>query len=539
MSMEVVEFVPGAATEPPRGSNGERVSTTPPVRGRELLCLAAIVALADVAIYRGEGFAGYSLLFGLAPLLLYFGVARRTADPSLRVVIPLLGLLAVRLLWCGNWLAVSLGFGLLACVAMGLSGLRPYVLETVVFVSQAVPAGLAALFRYAESCTRWRGTEKRRNWLAIVIPAAALLIFSTIFILANPDLLTRVSEGLRQAVETLRQWLADFAPGPLEVGFWIAVAWIAAGLLRPLLTAALGDERATGEPAGETQRLAPAPLYEVFRNTLAAVVVLFAVYLAFEFATMWTREFPPGALSGYCHQGAAWLTVALGLATVILSVVFQGQTLRDPRLAVLRRWGAVWSIENFVLAFAVVHRMSIYADFNGMTRMRTVGLLGITAVVAGFVLVLVKISRSHSFLWLVRRQLWALAVCVYLYAVLPVDTLVMSYNVRRIMAGDPAPSVQISVHPISDEGLLVLRPLLECEDALIRDGVRAMLAERLEQFDTEAARPQPAGWTAYQLAGTRLERQLRSAGSSLAPYADPEQRRAAREAFFAYAYQWY
>lgn len=539
MSMEVVEFQPGAAMEPPRGQNGDRISTAPPVRGRELLCLAAIVALADVVIYRGEGFAGYSLLFALAPLLLYFGVARRTADPSLRVVIPLLALLAVRLLWCGNWLAVSLGFGLLACVAMGLSGLRPYVLETVVFVSQAVPAGLAALFRYAESCTRWRGAEKRRNWLAIVIPAAVLLIFSTIFILANPDLLTRVSEGLRQAVETLRQWLADFAPGPLEVCFWFAVAWIASGLLRPLLTAALGDERATGEPAGEAQRLAPAPLFEVFRNTLAAVVVLFAVYLAFEFATMWSRVFPPGALSGYCHQGAAWLTVALALATAILSVVFQGQTLRDPRLAVLRRWGAVWSIENFVLAFAVVHRMSIYAEFNGMTRMRTVGLLGITAVVAGFVLVLVKISRSHSFLWLVRRQLWALAFCVYLYAVLPVDALVMSYNVRRIMAGDPAPSVQISVHPISDEGLLVLRPLLECEDALIRDGVRALLAERLEQFDTAAARPQPAGWTAYQAAGTRLERQLRSAGSPLAPYADPEQRRAARDAFFAYAYQWY
>jgi hypothetical protein len=539
MSMEVVEFVPGAATEPPRAQNGDRISTAPPVRGRELLCLAAIVALADVAIYRGEGFAGYSLLFGLTPLLLYFGVARRTANPSLRIVIPLLVLLALRLLWCGNWLAVSLGFGLLACAAMGLSGLRPYVFETVVFVSQAIPAGLAALFRYAESCTRWRGAEKRRNWLAIIIPAAALLIFSTIFILANPDLLTRVSEGLRQAAETLRQWLADFAPGPLEVCFWIAVAWIASGLLRPLITAALGDERVTGEPAGEAQRLAPAPLYEVFRNTLAAVVVLFAAYLAFEFATMWTREFPPGALSGYCHQGAAWLTVALALATMILSVVFQGQTLRDPRLAVLRRWGAVWSIENFVLAFAVVHRMSIYADFNGMTRMRTVGLLGITAVVAGFVLVLVKISRSHSFLWLVRRQLWALAFCVYLYAVLPVDTLVMSYNVRRIMAGDPAPSVQISVHPISDEGLLVLKPLLQSDDAIIREGVRAMLAERLVEFDAGTAPTQRAGWSAYQLADELLHGQLHDARSEFASLSNPNQRRAAREAFDAYAYQWY
>jgi hypothetical protein len=321
--------------------------------------------------------------------------------------------------------------------------------------------------------------------------------------------------------------------------FWIGAAWISAGLLRPLLILPFRrDESCPADDAAAT-RLAPAPLYEAYRNTLAVVVVLFAVYLGFEFATMWTREFPPGALSGYCHEGAAWLTVALALATVILSIVFQGRTRHDPRLAVLRRWGAVWSIENFVLAFAVVHRMTIYVDFNGMTRMRTVGLLGISAVIAGFVLVLVKISRSHSFLWLVRRQLWALAFCVYVYAVLPVDTLVMSYNVRQIMAGDPAPSVQISAHPISAEGLLVLRPLLQSDDTIIREGVRAMLAERLAEFDASAAPPQRAGWSAYQLADELLHGQLHDARSEFASLSNPNQRRAAREAFDTYAYQWY
>jgi hypothetical protein len=183
--------------------------------------------------------------------------------------------------------------------------------------------------------------------------------------------------------------------------------------------------------------------------------------------------------------------------------------------------------------------MTIYVDFNGMTRMRTVGLLGIAAVVAGFVLVLVKISRSHSFLWLVRRQLWALAFCVYLYAVLPVDTLVMNYNVRRIMAGDPAPSVQISVHPISAEGLLVLKPLLQSDDAIVRGGVRAMLAERLLEFDAGIAPTQRAGWTAYQLADELLHGQLHDARGEFASLSNPNQRRAAREAFDEYAYQWY
>ena len=540
MPLDVVEFLPQSTSGTTGGAEPPPQPAPAPVRWNEWLCLAGLVALADIAIYRGGGFAGYSLLFGAAPVLLYFGVAKRSVDRSLRVVLPLLLILAARLLWCGDWLEVALGFGLLGAVAMSLSGHRPFVLEAIVFISQTVPAGLMACVPYFESLATRRNGGKKRNWPAIVIPAVALALFSVIFIMANPDLVTWVGEGLTNAAKALRRWVAEFAPGPLEIVFWGGAAWISAGLLRPLLILPFRrDESRTADDAGATARLAPAPLYEAYRNTLAVVVVLFAVYLGFEFATMWTREFPAGALSGYCHEGAAWLTVALALATVILSIVFQGRTRHDPRLAVLRRWGAVWSIENFVLAFAVVHRMFIYVDFNGMTRMRTVGLLGIAAVVAGFVLVLVRISRSHSFLWLVRRQLWALAFCVYLYAVLPVDTLVMSYNVRQIMAGDPAPSVQISVHPISAEGLLVLRPLLQSDDAIIREGVRAMLAERLAAFDAGAAPTQRGGWSAYQVADELLHGQLHDARSEFASLSNPNQRRAAREAFDAYAYQWY
>ena len=67
--------------------------------------------------------------------------------------------------------------------------------------------------------------------------------------------------------------------------------------------------------------------YAAVRNTLACVIGLFAVYLAFEFATLWFREFPKGFYySGYAHQGAAWLTAALALGMrplqVLVHVVF-------------------------------------------------------------------------------------------------------------------------------------------------------------------------------------------------------------------------
>ena len=97
-----------------------------------------------------------------------------------------------------------------------------------------------------------------------------------------------------------------------------------------------------------------------------------------------------------------------------------------------------------------------------MTRMRVVGLFGISAVLIGFLLVLWKIARNRGFLWLLRRHLWTVAIAVYVYSVIPVDVFVMQYNVRRILAGDSAPSVQISVHPISAEGVLCLPPLTQC-----------------------------------------------------------------------------
>ena len=199
--------------------------------------------------------------------------------------------------------------------------------------------------------------------------------------------------------------------------------------------------RAGGEPV-------KALLYVPFRNTLGTVILLFGVYLVFEFKTLWFREFPTGfGYSGYAHEGAAWLTVALGLSTATLSLIFRGTLLRDARLPRLRRLAWIWSIENLVLAAAVYNRLWIYVGFNGMTWMRTVAFFGITCVLVGFGLVVWKIIKQRNFAWLLRHHLLTLGLFVYLFALTPVDYLVHQYNVRRIMAGDSAPSVQITEHP--------------------------------------------------------------------------------------------
>ncbi len=532
------------AAEPPKSPFAAAPTDEPLPQWRELFVTILAVILCDLTIYRGHGFAGYALLFLAAPLLLSLGSPRPHCGLSSWLLGAMLVLLAVKLVWYGSVLLVAAGFALVVAFAAALSGLSPYVVEVGVFASQTIVAGYEGLIHH------WRALDKRGpaiqrvKWLSIALPLLALLAFSLLFILANPDLLKWFGQYVQQLATMVRNCILQFAPNVWEVLFWAAVLWIVVGLLRPAVGRTLLGEEMSRKQPGQPDQLAassPAPLYAAFRNMLVTVIILFAIYLAFEFKTLWFHVFPKGFYySGYAHEGAVWLTVALALATAILSLVFRGRILHDPRLPRLRLLAWLWSFENILLAAAVYHRLYIYIGFNGMTRMRIVGIFGISAVVVGFILVVWKIVQNRDFVWLMRRQLWTVAAAVYLFAIIPVDTIVASYNVRRILAGDPAPSVQITEHAVSAEGVLLLQPLLDCKDATIHDGIAAMLAQRQIEAQSLAAQRRQKGWTAYQIADRMVLDSLNVSAARWAEYtADPARRDAAWSRFKGYAYQWY
>jgi hypothetical protein len=519
----------------------------PPVRWPEFLSVVLLVALADLTVYRGRGYAGYAALLAGGPWLLLWGapVGRtwRGGRPWASIVIVglMLLVLAARMLWSGWALHVAVGAVLMMAFALALSGAVPYLLEIVVFPARVMLGGLLGLAAYTR-LVRWPSSRLGRiAGLSVILPLVTFLAFSLLFILANPDLLTSFGVRVARVLQTFRQWLIEFSPHPAEVIFWSVVGWIAMGMLRPLLSRPLFEDQAAWEANPKRGGApSPSPLYAACRNTLATAIGLFAIYLVFEFQTLWFREFPPGFYySGYAHQGAAWLTVALALATLILSVAFRGSILQDPRVRGLKLLAWIWSLENMLLALAVYHRLYIYIGFNGMTRMRMVGIFGITAVLVGFLLVLWKIARNRGILWLLHRHLWTVGIAVYLLSVTPVDVIVVRHNAGRILAGDSAPAVQISVHPISAEGLLYLPPLVDCDDVLVREGVTAYLAEAWEQAEARESQRGRIGWTVYQIADQQVLRQLRALADRLATYRDRSQREAALQRFHQYAYQWY
>lgn len=518
----------------------EPLPPPPPVRRAEVLAVLAFVALADFALYRGGGYAGFAVWFLGAPALMWLGAAAPRRGTTLAVLAGCLALGAVRLVWAGSPLVVASGFALLTAFAMALSGQRPYALETLAFGAQAVAGGAAGLAQYGRGL---RGRSPRLpaiRWLEVGLPVTAVAAFAVVFLLANPDLVTAFGTGLERILDAVRTVVLEIVPGPLEVASWFAVAWLAAGLLRPL-----AGRLAPAGPSLEELLAAPIPSdtdpgwHRAFRNTLLGLIGLFAAYLVFEVATLWLRALPAGfAYSGYAHQGAAWLTFALALATALLSFMFSSRAPEDARDGGLRRLAWIWSGLNLLLAVAVYHRLWIYVGFNGLTRMRIVGICGTSAVVAGFLLVCWKIAHRRDFVWLVRHQLWALALTVYSYALLPVDALVVGYNVRRILAGDPKPSVMLACHPIGPEGVPALVPLLDAPDPVIRDGIRALCAACLVEGEDDVSRSTAAGWSAFQLVDRRALGILRDARPAWAaiPAAD---RAAAWDRFVASARRWY
>jgi hypothetical protein len=529
----LADRVPGVpALEPPPAR----------VKLRELLAVLGLVVVADLTIYRGHGYAGAAGLFLAAPALLLLGAPRRRITVFSGLIEVLLLVLAAALVWCGTVGQIVLGAALVVALAMTLNGMTPYVPHLFAFACTTCATGGAGLTKQLHALERTTSLVPRATWIKVILPLTAVLAFGTIFVCANPDEAKIVGEWLVRLWANTWEIIRNFSPTVTEFLLWVAAAWIAGGLLRPLVKMSPFRERAASASSDTTQSDARTEtlLYATCRNTLVAVIVLFAVYLGFEFKTLWFRVFPKGFYySGYAHEGAAWLTAALALATVVLSAIFRTAVLRDAGLPRLRKLAWIWSAENVLLAIAVYHRMSIYVGFNGMTRMRIVGLLGITAVLVGFVLVIWKIVYGRSFIWLVNRQLWTLAAAFYLYAVLPVDVLVHTYNVRRIVAGDPAPAVQISVHPIDSGGALMLHPLVNVADENIRDGVRALLAERALHVDALERERALTNWTSFQLADRLLNEKLERVRSDWAEFIDPAKRAAALERFRAYAYQWY
>ncbi len=218
MERRIVESQPAPDNEQPQHQPLQGFSSQrqfPAASIREVVSLLLIVLLADVTVYRGQGYSGYAVLFTGVPLLFLAGAIRQRVLGVTWLLAVLLAATALRLVWCGNSGAVLAGTFLTACFAMAQYGLPPWVLHTLVFTTRLFGAGHRALTQYWQLLSHWSPAVPRAGLLSVVFPLLTLGIFGLIFTLANPDLLAVISSELEQLVRTLNAWLADFTPEPI------------------------------------------------------------------------------------------------------------------------------------------------------------------------------------------------------------------------------------------------------------------------------------------------------------------------------------
>lgn len=497
------------------------------------------VVAVDIGVYRGGGWTGWAMVLIGAMLMVMLAPrtnSMRNAGTSCYAM--LVTFACWKLIWNGSSAALASAIISMTGLLLTSNGLKSYVTRWLLMPFRIFIGTIDFLvgsIRIANAAKKPNALLiSRSGFASVLLPAGALLVFGGLFVLANPNFRDIVWNWQSYFSDRFWEWIFRWDGSELLVA--VVASFIGLGCMFPYISDLV--DRDSMPPRLFEQQERSTEYFQAARNTLWIVVLLFASYLGYEFFTMWQRSFPKGFYyAGYAHEGAFWLTMALGLATVVLSLLFARSMTADPRMKSLRWLAYLWSFENLLLAACVYNRLLIYVDFNGMTRMRVIGFVGITTVVIGFVWVIVKIRRDQGMSWLIQRHMWTLATSIMLYAILPVDWLVHRYNANEVLGGNYAPSVQMVVHPSEPDGLLAMERLIDCENSDIREGVRALLADWLSKYDLRAS--ERKNWSHYQIAEQTLYQKLTKHSEKLKPYSLSVARKNHIQLFYNYAYQWY
>jgi hypothetical protein len=498
---------------PPAPPQAVLLRRPPPVRPIQLVALIAIIVLADLALYQGDGGAGLALLFTGVPAILFATAAARVVSRRFAVIAAILALIAGRCFWQSSPGTTALGMAMLLPFAIALETSQSFLPELIASALGSLWGSVRQLGAFAGAVGRLSRPVRslRASWAAICIPAGLVAVFGAIFAAANP-----VIQGWLASLVDLVDG-AGWAPSPVRFVFWAACAVAAAGLLRPAIRSFAGLDARLGvahvAPSSDT---APAASrLALARNGMIALNALFLGYNALDAIYLWGGHIPSGVThTEYAHAGTAWLSIAFVLSTIVLGAMFRGPIEQHARGRLARGLAYLWAGQNFLLAAGTFRRVQMYIAYGGLTQLRIVGIFGTTLATLGLAIVVYKLARRRTMVWVLRRQLDALALAVAVFIVMPTDYLAMRYNVARIAADQYRPLLHLYEQPIRAEAVPPLLALLDHPDSVVREGVAVIVAAQRDRLRIAEARTD--SWLDFELARHRALVALDDAAPHLA-----------------------
>lgn len=498
-------------------------STAPEPRWLESVYVFISIVLFDFFLYTAFGGTGLGLLvaFWAAGFWLIEPARRRESLPLYVMAIAL----GLRNIWQTGFLLGTLPFICLAIGVMIQRGRVAHWLDGILVAVNNLPLhgvpGLGAHFRNARRfVTRGGGARHLAGWIVPVLGALlVLLVFGGIFVSANP-VVERIWEEVKVwlSLEWLWQQFLDLIiPSPSRVLLWIGAAIVTAGLLAPSDAVHLWEE--------EDQRSdSDADRSEITGRTsflaLCAACLLFAAYILVDLNYLLIRaELPPGISdSDYARRGTLWLTFALALSTLCIGLATAQSQLASRWIRPVTLLAQSWAVLDLLMGFCVIGRIEYYIDISGLTPLRIAGIFGTLMVVAGVIVMMLKIAGRKNLAWLIRRYVAVFVAGISIFALLPRDTACSLYNVRRVTNGDIRPLILLFRAPFPPEALPEYCALLDHGDPVVSAGIAAYLAERRQALPAAPlGKDGESNWRRYQAARSRAENALNAAGDRLRP----------------------
>ncbi|MDR0705879.1 MAG: hypothetical protein LBF88_12975, partial [Planctomycetaceae bacterium] len=221
------------AREPELPTDSSKERPSPLVIWRELTAILAGIVLIDVTLYHGAGFTGIAAALLGGCILFWFGVSKLFVSGKALLLTVLLFVTAVKLVWCGFRVeTAAVGFVLLFFFGAVQTGRRLQFIEIPDYFLQTLFGGSAGLADYWKYCVKHSFRFSSGIYLAIGLPLLTVIIFGTIFILANPSLVFFVRQMFDKLLEFLSN-ISGWFPAWTQILCWFISAWILTGMIRP------------------------------------------------------------------------------------------------------------------------------------------------------------------------------------------------------------------------------------------------------------------------------------------------------------------
>ncbi len=442
----------------------------------ELFAALALVGLADFAFWPGANGLGYgygtTIFFFAVPALVILASRLRRPSVRLYVIATMVVAVAVRCLFAPTPGTVLSGLAGVFAVALVIRqpSSRISTLLGSALATMVTPA--RRFFAFGSGLRRVLGGG--RMILGIVVPIALVAVFATLFALANPV----VASGMKTFLAYL------VFPSAARMALWVGLLGGAALLLRPAVRRA--RSRAIDTPVTEATETG----ISISRNTLFALNVLFLAYNAVDARYLWAGS-PPSGMSErtYAHMGTLWLTVTMLCLTGVVGFMFRGGLAWDTRARWTRILAFAWLGQGLVIALGTYRRLMIHVVTSGLSSLRILGMFGTTLVVAGLVMVGLKLLHRRNFSWLFERQVDGFAAALVVFALLPTHWIAARANIDPVMRHDYQSLVHVEEQAREAESAAALLPLVHHDDERIRRGMAALLLNERDALQARTSKP--------------------------------------------------